>query len=65
MHVIANLAKDEMRNGRMWNFIRIEYPRNFENESRIEYEYSVASNCIRILVTERYRDVLPAGLYAG
>ena len=27
--------------------------------NRIEYEYSVASNMIRILKTERYRDVLP------
>ena len=60
MHVIGNLAKDEMRNRRICNFIRIEYPRNFEKESnRIEYEYSVASNMIRILKTERYRDVLP------
>ena len=28
-------------------------------KNRIEYEYSVASNMIRILKTERYRDVLP------
>ena len=32
-----------VRMGRIWNFIRIEYPRNFE------YEYSVASNSIIIL----------------
>ena len=35
-----------LRMGRIWNFIRIEYPRNFEYESNIE--------------SEQCREVLPA-----
>ena len=46
-----------VRMGRIWNFIWIEYPRNFEYE--IEYKYSVGSNSLKILngVKMSYCDV--------
>ena len=44
-HATPPYTTHRLRMGKIWNFIRIEYPRNFENE------YSVASNSIRILNT--------------
>ena len=60
MHVIANLAKFKMKCGTDESGISFESNiLEISKKNRIEHEYSVASNSIRILKTERYRDVLP------
>ena len=57
MHVIGNLAKDEMRNGRICNFIRIEYPRNFEKESNRGHQQDGVEMLAKVAYVGRSDDV--------